>query len=1631
MLNNSLINLQLLSGGAQALITFVPTNAFDAVEVRLNSGIAGALNSINVNYAQRVVTTPSVDVPNPVVCETQTTTITVTSPKAGIIYKWYDATGTYQVGKDGTSFTTPAIAANTTFFVEATTASGCASARTAVNITVNPLPIQPILLSPNVLTCSGSDVILTIANPQPGYIYTWKQGAVVLQTGASSTYTITNVTTLGTYTVSATNSCGIASAETSTTVDVGTPTPPVITPSATTINNGERVLLTATSTSPGATFTWYSSDPALPGATVVSTPANGQNGTFLTPALTATTTYWVTSTATCVSAASSVIVTVNPVPGTGDVPCEAAIGQENAASGLLAGLAGVDNEDLVWDNNVNTGSSLRIPLGIGTSVYQRALFNGPSLIGDRVRVKLSSPAKLLSLALLQSVQITSYNGATSNGDTRTINDPLIYLELLSGDTEAIVEFTPTAIFDRVEVRINSGLLGALTSINFDYAQRIIVPPAVLAANTTACAGTSATLAIQNPVVGVTYKWYLGANYLSGQDGTTLTTDANLAAGTYDYFVSATRNGCESARTKVTVTVLAAPDAAVPVAGNPSSVCPNIPVSLGVTPVMGVTFNWYDVNGVLLSANTATYTTAANLAAGTYEYFVEALNGNSCASTAPRTKITLIVKPASNAADINIAGLPTSVCAGNAVTLTASSTTVDNATFIWYSDAALTNVVFTGPTFSPTVSATTTYYVTVSGDNRCANAVGDAKVVTLVVSPPATAADLNVFGADAAVCAGTTATLKAETTTVTSPVFNWYTDAALTNRVFTGAEFITPILTATTTYYVTVSGSNKCENQSASAEVVTLVVNPPANASDINIIGGSAPICSGTSTSLTATTTTIINPTFRWYSDAGLTNLVFTGATYNTLVLTGTATYYVTVSGANTCENTPATAKTVTITVNPPAIAADINVAGLNTSYCAGTAATLVASSTTVVNPVFTWYTDAALTNVAFIGTTFNTPPLTVTNTYYVTVQGTNKCENTPATARVVTLTVNPPATASDLTVTGNESALCGGGSARLLANSTTVTNPIFTWYSDAALTTPVFTGPVFNTPPLTATTTYFVTVKGDNRCENAAGGAKMVTVTVNTPAIPSDVIISGADAPYCAGNAVTLTASTATVNDPIFMWYTDAALTNAVFVGPVFTIPAASASLTYYVTVRGSNKCENVSGNPRVVNVVVNPLPEAPVVSSVGTNICSGDATVLTVQNAQAGIVYQWYDAATNGTLLFTGAQFNTSALNANTDFYVAASSASGCGNATGRVRVTVTVSPKPAVPTVLASTVNVCLGTPAVLSISNPVVGVTYRWYSAETGGILLGTGADFISPAVNSTTTFYVEASTASCVSNARTGVTVVPGTVPVAPASISGNSAPQCAGSGTVLTVNNPDPSVTYRWYTTQSGGTSVFEGNPFTVPALSATTTYYVESVNKASGCSSLLRTSVVVTILPKLDAPVVTVQLATANSITFQWAPVQGASGYEVSIDNGLSWINPSNGPTGTTYTVTGLQPDQNASIRVRALGQLPCQLSDATTLSAKADNPQGNNVFIPNTFTPNNDGRNDIFFIYGNTIAKMKLRVYNQWGQFLYESLSLQNGWDGTYRGQLQPNGVYVYYVDVEFNDGTKTTRKGTITLLR
>lgn len=85
----------------------------------------------------------------------------------------------------------------------------------------------------------------------------------------------------------------------------------------------------------------------------------------------------------------------------------------------------------------------------------------------------------------------------------------------------------------------------------------------------------------------------------------------------------------------------------------------------------------------------------------------------------------------------------------------------------------------------------------------------------------------------------------------------------------------------------------------------------------------------------------------------------------------------------------------------------------------------------------------------------------------------------------------------------------------------------------------------------------------------------------------------------------------------------------------------------------------------------------------------------------------------------------------------------------------------------------------------------------------------------------------------------------------------------------------------------------------------------------------------------------------------------------------------------------------------------------------------------PSGFSPNGDGQNDVFYIYGGPFKKVELNVYNSWGEVIFTSTDLSVGWDGKYKGENQPVGVYVYTVVGVTEDDKEYKLSGDITLLR
>lgn len=90
-----------------------------------------------------------------------------------------------------------------------------------------------------------------------------------------------------------------------------------------------------------------------------------------------------------------------------------------------------------------------------------------------------------------------------------------------------------------------------------------------------------------------------------------------------------------------------------------------------------------------------------------------------------------------------------------------------------------------------------------------------------------------------------------------------------------------------------------------------------------------------------------------------------------------------------------------------------------------------------------------------------------------------------------------------------------------------------------------------------------------------------------------------------------------------------------------------------------------------------------------------------------------------------------------------------------------------------------------------------------------------------------------------------------------------------------------------------------------------------------------------------------------------------------------------------------------------------------------------NYVFIPNIFTPNEDGANDVLIVRSTNLKEFHMFIYDRWGKKVFETTDGQSEWNGEIKGQKAEQGTYIYYIDVIYRDGEVDRIKGNFTLIR
>jgi gliding motility-associated-like protein len=271
-----------------------------------------------------------------------------------------------------------------------------------------------------------------------------------------------------------------------------------------------------------------------------------------------------------------------------------------------------------------------------------------------------------------------------------------------------------------------------------------------------------------------------------------------------------------------------------------------------------------------------------------------------------------------------------------------------------------------------------------------------------------------------------------------------------------------------------------------------------------------------------------------------------------------------------------------------------------------------------------------------------------------------------------------------------------------------------------------------------------------------------------------------------------------------------------------------------------------------------------------------------------------------------------------------------------------------------------------------------------------------------------YTVRANIGKCEKQSDIFVKVVPYPQPVVSADTS-----ICIGSNTVIRASGGS---FYQW----TPDTYLQSPNQAQTQVIQPTsTTRYVVEVRDTLGCPKPVYDTVIVFVRPLPNVSIgfsdttlvrgQSIRLSASGAQTYQWSPSTGLSATNVA--SPVASVN-----TDITYIVKGTS-------------NFGCIAYDTVSLKFYDVYP---GMYVPNAFTPNGDGLNDVARPILLGMKELKsFRIYNRYGQLVFETNQVGKGWDGTVDGKLQDMGTYVWYAEGLTFTGQERKQKGTIILIR
>ncbi len=241
-------------------------------------------------------------------------------------------------------------------------------------------------------------------------------------------------------------------------------------------------------------------------------------------------------------------------------------------------------------------------------------------------------------------------------------------------------------------------------------------------------------------------------------------------------------------------------------------------------------------------------------------------------------------------------------------------------------------------------------------------------------------------------------------------------------------------------------------------------------------------------------------------------------------------------------------------------------------------------------------------------------------------------------------------------------------------------------------------------------------------------------------------------------------------------------------------------------------------------------------------------------------------------------------------------------------------------------------------------------------------------------------------------------------------------------TTVTIKDNDPNQglkNYSWFPVNSLTTKPNEG-PTAIYKINATTLVNVNFENKY-GCKKTLDT--------RLELIDLKVNIATDKETLIKGNNEIANISVTGCTDCEYAWT-PSTGLNATNTASVRATP-QDTTIYKVVVTKKGCKEEKTIRINVDNVNCGEPNIFVPNAFTPNNDGNNDVLKVRGRWISKLQFVVYNRWGQEMFTTTDLNNGWNGVFKGNEVAPDVYNYFLQVTCLDNKIFTKRGNTSLIK